>query len=145
LEHRIFECDFSALESSKSVTLKARGRNLCQLAEVLTRRPYRTQFDAYEAFRHELLTKDRVVVIRKLSASKVGPDKPGKARSLNKILDDAHKTGTTSPVLRVLTDLVGREEKPLLRVLDLCSGRLAIGAPKVTVNALNQYTGRLLY
>ena len=55
---------------------------------------------------------------------------------LDDLLTTAVKTGTTPPVLRVLTELVGREEKHLLRVLDLCS-RMGATAPRVTVNAQN--------
>lgn len=53
---------------------------------------------------------------------------------LDDLLTKSIKTGSTPRVLRVLLDLVGREEKHLLHVMDLYS-RLSVGAPRVTINA----------
>jgi len=53
---------------------------------------------------------------------------------LDDLLNKAIKTGSTPRVLRVLLDLVGREEKHLLHVADLFS-RMSTVAPRVTINS----------
>jgi len=53
---------------------------------------------------------------------------------LDDLLTKAIKTGSTPRVLRVLLDLVGREEKHLLHVCDLYA-RMSTSAPRVTINA----------
>jgi len=84
--------------------LDARDRTFCQLADVMTNHIHRTRQDAYNGFRRMLLETDKVIVIRELSASKLGADKPGKARSLIKILDDAHFDGVTPRASLIFLD-----------------------------------------
>ena len=73
--------------------LDAKERTFTQLARQLLDSPVTSNHGAWMAFEDTLLRRDRVVVISSISRSRIRERKASVARSLIKILDDAHFNG----------------------------------------------------
>lgn len=77
-------------EGRDHVLIPAAGRTYRQLGEVLQGYPPQTTQQAHEFFKDALLQSNNVIIIQELSRSRISGRKADYARSLIKILDDAH-------------------------------------------------------
>ena len=77
-------------EDREYVLIPAAGRTFRQLGQLLRGYQPRTNQETYEYFEDELLRSGKVIIIQELSRSRISGRKADHARSLIKILDDAH-------------------------------------------------------
>lgn len=94
-EDQIEERTSSLIEAIKweerdYVLIPAAGRTYRQLGQLLKGYPPQTNQEAHEFFKDDLLRYDKVVIIQELSRSRISGRKADYARSLIKILADAH-------------------------------------------------------
>lgn len=77
-------------EGRHYILIPAAGRTYRQLGEVLRGYPPETTQQTHEFFKDALLGSSNVIIIQELSRSRISGRKADYARSLIKILDDAH-------------------------------------------------------
>jgi hypothetical protein len=80
-------------EKRDYVLIQAAGRTYRQFGEFLRGYLPNTNQEAHEFFKDDLLRSDKVIIIQELSRSRISGRKADYARSLIKILDDAHFDG----------------------------------------------------
>lgn len=92
--HEIEESTVAALKKlgRDCLWLDARGKSFIQIAQEAFSTPFKTNYDAYLAFKDLLTTTDKVVIMTGPSMSKKSVF-PGVIRDLVKTLDDAHLQG----------------------------------------------------
>ena len=75
------------------ILIPAAGRTYRQLGEILRGYPTQTTQQAHDSFKDVLLRSSNVLIIQEFSRSRISGRKADYARSLIKILDDAHFDG----------------------------------------------------
>ncbi len=74
----------------KYIIVDGNGKNLRQLGESFPYERCNTYGDFYSVLKYYLLNSDHVIIFKEFSLSKIKARKAGIARSLIKIIDDAH-------------------------------------------------------
>ena len=77
-------------EKRNFILIEAEGKTYRQLGQELSGGPLKTIYDAHKAFEHFLFTTDNVLIIQGFSKANIKSSKAGYARTLIKMLDDAH-------------------------------------------------------
>lgn len=92
--HEIEESTVAALTKlgRDYIRLDARGKSFTQIAQEAFVTPFKTNYDAYLAFKDLLTTTEKVVIMTGSSMSKKSVF-PGVIRDLVKTVDDAHLQG----------------------------------------------------
>jgi hypothetical protein len=80
-------------EERDYILVPAAGRTYRQLGHLLREYQPQTNQEVHEFFKEDLLQSDKVIIIQELSRSRISGRKTDHARSLVKILDDAHFDG----------------------------------------------------
>jgi hypothetical protein len=88
-----FLLDALRWESRQYILIKAAGCTFAELAEQLCDYQIHSQEKAYAEFKQTILTKNKVIVIQEISKCKIRSNKSHLARTIIKLLDDAHFDG----------------------------------------------------
>lgn len=95
----------------KFIIVHGNGKNVRQLGESFPYETCRTYSDFYSILKNFLLNTDYVVIIKEFSKSKMQINKAGFARSLIKIIDDAHFHNTVPSADLIFIDYASFLEK----------------------------------